>query len=187
MHHIRLIPRLAIVALTIAACSSDDAATRASTGASSSTTATSSAPTTTEPPGREIHATATEGAPPKVGEPICDSQQHCMIPLTLTGTYAGDLMGTSVANGAGVLVGSKYAASDTLIYTGSVAGCGTGTMVIIGGGVGSTDGSATSEWEIADGFGTGDLISVHGTGTTTTATSSDGTLTATVTARITCD
>ena len=186
MQRIRLISRLAVVALTIAACSSDDDATNASAASTSSTTATFATPTSSTPSGREIHATSTADST-KVGDSICDSQQHCMIPLSVTGTYTGDLSGTSISHGAGALVGTKYAAGGTLIFTGAVAGCGTGTMVIVDTGVGSTDGTATSEWEIVDGFGSGDLARVQGSGTTTTAKSSDGSFTATLTGRITCD
>jgi hypothetical protein len=82
---------------------------------------------------------------------------------------------------------NRPAAGDTLIFTGTVADCGTGTLVMVSTGRGTTGGKTTSKWEVFEGLGTGDLARVHGTGTTAVAPNSDGTMMATLTGRITCD
>ncbi len=109
-----------------------------------------------------------------------------MYPLTTTATVSGDLTGSTVSHSAGTLVGTEFAASDTLIFTGTVAGCGTGTLVLLSLGRGSTTGTTTSNWTIAEGFGTGDLVHVTGTGTTTVPPASEGSTSATLTGRLTC-
>ena len=181
MHHNRLVPLLALALLTVAACGSDDSSTSASPS-----TSTPTASTTTEPPGKEIHATGTSGTP-KVGDPICDAEKHCMIPLTLTGTYSGDLTGTGISHGAGALFGTEYASGGTLIFTGTITGCGSGTMVVTDSGRGTTDGRGSSTWTIVDGVGTGDLVRVSGSGTTTFAPGAGGATTLTLTGRVICD
>ncbi len=110
-----------------------------------------------------------------------------MYPLTITATLSGDLTGTTIAHSAGALVGTDFVASDTLIFTGTVAGCGTGTLVFLSTGRGSTTGTTTSTWTIAEGFGTGDLAHATGSGTTTVPPASEGSLSSTLTGRITCD
>ncbi len=110
-----------------------------------------------------------------------------MYPLTITATLSGDLTGTTISHSAGALVGTEFAASDTQIFTGTVAGCGTGTLVFLSTGRGSTTGTTTAAWTIAEGFGTGDLVHATGTGTTTVAPASDGSLSSTLTGRITCE
>ena len=182
MHRIRLIASLVLVVLAAAACSSDSSATRASAPASSSA---APSPTTT-PPGKSLHATSTTTEQPTIGQPICDAQQHCMYPLTTKDTVSGDLMGTSISNGAGALFGDKFAAGDTLIFTGTVVGCGSGTMVLLGTGTGSTTGKTVSNWIVAEGVGEGDLLRVHGGGTTSIDPQPDGSGTATIEAHLTC-
>jgi len=191
MRRIHLIGLLAIVML-FSSCGSDDepasapTSTAVSTTAAASSTASTLASTTTEPPGRDVNATSTAGAT-TIGDPICDAEQHCMYPLTSTATLSGDLAGTTISHSAGALIGTDFAASDTLIFTGNVAGCGTGTLVFLSTGRGSTTGTTTSAWTIAEGFGTGDLAHAAGTGTTTVPPASAGSTSATLTGRITCD
>ncbi len=127
------------------------------------------------------------GGSPTIGTPICDAQQHCMYPLTVTGTYSGDLTGTSISHSAGALFGTEYAAGDTTIFTGTLAGCGTGTMVMVSTGRGTSGGKGTSRWDIFEGLGTGDLARVHGSGTTESGPDSSGAIVVTLTGRITCD
>ena len=185
MKCIRLIPRLAIVVLTIAACSSDSAATTASARSGSSAPASSATTTTSQPAGKEIHATSTAGNP-TIGAPFCDAEQHCMIPLSGTETYSGDMSGTSISYSAGALVGDKFAAGGTAIFTGTVADCGTGTVVVVSRGTGAVNGSGSGEWEIVEGFGTGDLASASGGGTSTYQASADGTATTVTTGHVSC-
>jgi len=110
-----------------------------------------------------------------------------MYPLTVTATLVGDLTGTWISHSAGALFGTDFAAGSTDIYTGKVAGCGTGTMVIVGIGRGSTAGKSSGTWEIFKGLGTGDLARVRGRGTSVVASSSHGNLAETLTGRITCE
>jgi hypothetical protein len=186
VRRIQLVGLRAIV-IAFSSCGSDDDATSASNSAAvSPSTAATLASTTTEPPGREVIATAAAGAT-TAGEPICDAEQHCIYPLTITATISGDLTGSTIAHSAGALAGTDFAASDTQIFTGSVAGCGTGTLVFLSLGRGSTTGPTTGTWTIAEGFGTGDLADAVGSGTTTTGPGSDGTLSSKFSGRITCE
>ena len=191
MRRIHLVGLFAIVIL-VSSCGSDDEPTSApssatvSTAAASTSTVSTIASTTTKPLGQEVTATSTAGAS-TIGDPICDAVQHCMYPLTITATVSGDLTGTTISQSAGALVGTDFAASDTMIFTGTVAGCGTGTLVFLSTGRGSTTGTTTSTWTIAEGFGTGDLVHATGTGTTTVPPASSGSASATLTGRITCE
>jgi hypothetical protein len=181
---------LVAIAILLSSCGSDDEPTSApSSGAvstASSTAVSTVVSTTTDTLGHEVTASSTAGAS-TVGDPICDAEQHCMYPLTITATVSGDLTGTTVSHSAGALVGTDFAASDTMIFTGTVAGCGTGTLVFLSTGRGSTTGTTTSTWTIAEGFGTGDLVHATGTGTTRVPPASSGSAPATLTGRITCE
>jgi hypothetical protein len=175
-----------VIVTLLAACGSDDAVTEGSAAVSSRAPAsTAAASTTAEERGQEITATSTAGTT-TIGDPVCDEAQHCIYPLTVTATVSGDLTGTTVAHSAGALVGTDFAASDTLLFHGTISGCGTGTLVLLGTGRGSTTGTTTSAWTIAEGFGTGDLVAVTGSGTTSVPPVSSGSTSATLTGRITC-
>jgi hypothetical protein len=83
---------------------------------------------------------------------------------------SGDLEGTYYSGSTVAFdeTGLKFAISRTDVFRGTVAGCGSGTMVLVGNEVADPQ-SGTGEWTIAEGFGTGDLAhaSGHGNGTGT--------------------
>jgi Protein of unknown function (DUF3224) len=105
--------------------------------------------------------------PPTVGSRVCSPEASCVIPFSLLGQASGDLEGTAVQAGAAATLpdGTLYANS-TLVFTGSIAGCGTGTVAMRS--TGLNEGGETSGLvEIVDGSGTGDLAAVSGRGTVT--------------------
>ena len=184
----RIVVIASLALVVLASCGSDDTATTASSAlppSSAAATTTIEASTTTVLPGVEVNATAS-GAKSTVGDPVCDAAQHCIYPLTITATVTGDLTGTTVSQSAGALLGTEFAASGTQIFNGTVKGCGTGSMVMLATGRGSTTGTTTSSWIIAEGFGTGDLAKATGTGTTTLPPASSGSTSETLAGRITC-
>ncbi len=90
----------------------------------------------------------------------------------------GDLQGTSVQAGVGRLstdpAAPGYAATALDIFRGTVTGCGEGTLVLR-----STSMLAgtvlTQQWEVVEGYGSGALSAVRGSGTGTATRNSDGT------------
>lgn len=108
-----------------------------------------------------------EQQPPSVGAPICSSPTACVVPFSLRGVSTGDVAGTYVQAGAGTRMadGSLYANS-TLVFTGTVTGCGTGTVTMRSTGV-NRAGVTSGEIEIIEGSGTDGLASLTGTGSLT--------------------
>ena len=111
-----------------------------------------------------------EQQPARVGTPICSSPTACVVPFSLQGVSTRDVAGTFVQAGAGTRMadGSLYANS-TLLFTGTVTGCGTGTVTMQSTGfnrVGVTSGSI----EIIEGSGTDGLASLTGTGSVISGT-----------------
>ena len=141
------------------ACSSSQAAS----------TSAPRAPTTTAVPVRTMHWT-NEGPPLTLLAPYCDPARHCVYPWTERGTLHGDLEGSHVSAGVAALdtTGKHYAVSRTDLFIGTVKGCGSGTIVILGDENSTANGGAGT-WEVARGKGTGALAHVtgHGTGTGT--------------------
>jgi hypothetical protein len=106
-----------------------------------------------------------EQQPVSVGTPICSSPTTCVVPFSLFGVSTGDVAGTIVQAGAGSRMadGSLYANS-TVVFTGTVTGCGSGTVTIRS--TGFNRGVVTSgSIEIIEGSGTAGLASLTGKGT----------------------
>jgi hypothetical protein len=97
----------------------------------------------------------------------------------LTGSAIGSGAGTAKASGG-------YSAVAFQLFTGSVVGCGTGTLAWIE--VISSDNVAdlSGTWTIAEGTGTGDLASASGGGTFTAKVNPDSSGTGTASGRIRC-
>jgi hypothetical protein len=106
-----------------------------------------------------------EQQPAVVGAPVCSPNAACVIPFSLLGVSAGDVDGTFAQAGAASLLadGTIYANS-TLVFTGVVAGCGTGTVTMRSTGINS-GGTTSGSIEIIEGSGTADLATLSGTGT----------------------
>ena len=106
-----------------------------------------------------------EQQPASIGTPVCSSPTACVVPFSLFGVSTGDVTGTIVQAGAASRMGdgSLYANS-TIVFTGTVTGCGSGKVTMRSTGFnrgGVTDGSI----EIIEGSGTEGLASLTGTGT----------------------
>ena len=114
-------------------------------------------------PTHKLHAVY-EQQPPTIGTPVCSPGTSCVIPFALLGTSTGDLEGTTAQAGAASRLpdGSLYANS-TLVFTGTVAGCGTGTVTMRSTGF-NRGGVTSGSIEIIEGSGTGDLARLRGTG-----------------------
>lgn len=105
--------------------------------------------------------------PPTLGSPICSPEASCVIPFSLLGQSSGDLEGTAVqAGAAATLADGTIYANSTLVFTGSIEGCGTGTVAMRSTGL-NVDGETSGIVEIVDGSGTAGLAPVSGTGTVT--------------------
>jgi len=106
-----------------------------------------------------------EQQPVTIGTPVCSSPTSCVIPFSLTGVSTEDMAGTIVQAGAASLLadGSIYANS-TLVFTGTVTGCGTGKVTMRSTGV-NRGGATTGSIEIIAGSGTEGLASLTGAGT----------------------
>ena len=121
------------------------------------------------------HVSWTASGPPlSIGAPSCDATGHCVYPWTESGTDAGDLQGDHVAAGGATADASGHSFGTTRIsvFTGSVRGCGNGTMALSVGAVTHPDGTTSEWWQVRDGFGVGDLATATGRGTGTLAAGS---------------
>lgn len=103
--------------------------------------------------------------PPAIGAPVCGPPSSCVIPFSLQGSSAGAVDGTTTQSGSAVQLpdGSLYANS-TLLFTGTIEGCGTGTIAMRSTGY-NRNGVTSGEIAIVDGSGTDGLVGVAGNGT----------------------
>src|SRR5205085_3425315 len=79
------------------------------------------------------HVSWTASGPPlAIGAPSCDPTGHCVYPFTDSGTDAGDLQGSHAAGGGATAdaAGSSFGTTRISVFTGSVRGCGHGTMTM---------------------------------------------------------
>jgi hypothetical protein len=105
---------------------------------------------------------------PVGGDFACDPSD----PTRCAGTFravralSGDLVGTSYATGSAVLLADgTYKGQAVVQFTGTVAGCGQGTLLMLEEGVlDPAAGTSAGTWTIVDGRGTGDLASTSGGG-----------------------
>jgi Protein of unknown function (DUF3224) len=101
-----------------------------------------------------------------LGAPVC-SNGRCLIPFSLTGTIDGDGQGSFVQSGSGTLLpGGTLFANSSLIFTGTIADCGSGSVVLTSTGINQA-GRTSGAIVIVDGSGTGDLAGLTGRGTVT--------------------
>jgi hypothetical protein len=92
-------------------------------------------------------------------------------------TFAGDFVGTSYQVGSAVLLPDGiYHGQAVSTFTGTVAGCGSGTLVILETGLlDPSNGDSWGTWTIVRGEGTGELSELSGSGTADTRTSDPAT------------
>lgn len=151
----------AVLTVVISGCGGSD--TKAA-GSNPSTSASSVATTTTAPAGTAV---AFENAPPQptLLTPACSATDpaDCVTPLTYgSADVHGDLTGTAVAAGAVSLYKASTVGAVLLAFRGTVAGCGTGRVMLVG-----TGDVSTGEWKVIEKSGSDDLRSLTGGGTYT--------------------
>jgi hypothetical protein len=137
----------------------------ASGGGATTSPASPSASMLANPENQGDEITVALTGPPLVpGTPACAS--GCPLPYTQTGTTTGSFRGRITGAGAVVLDHGRFAGATTFVFRGAIDSCGVGTLVLRRweeGTLGTTD--LTGTWEIASGFGTGQLAEVSGSGT----------------------
>ncbi len=103
----------------------------------------------------------------------------------LGGRLTGAFDGTTVSGGAGTPVGSGLVGTSIHVFTGTIEGCGEGSVVILET-IASVDAvTSTGTWQLVDGSGTGGL-DVQGDGTFTAVQRPDGSGTSNSVGRIRC-
>ena len=102
------------------------------------------------------------------GQAPCDptTPTRCVGTFETVRTYTGDFRGTSyVVGSAAKLPDGTYQGQDVAQFSGTIAGCGTGTVIMLEVGVlDPATGAQRGTWTIIAGQGTGDLARVNGSG-----------------------
>jgi hypothetical protein len=136
-----------------------------------------------------VHADVTT-APPPVGSPVCDPKGACVVPTTQQARYTGSFAGTERAAGDGFtkpVAGGKfaYAATSIGVFSGSIAQCGAGSVVVRT--RSEFDGENLAlRWELVPDFGTEALATARGHGVAHGVRNADGTYTSTLTGNVEC-
>jgi Protein of unknown function (DUF3224) len=103
------------------------------------------------------------------GHTPCDptTPTRCVGTFETVRTYTGDFTGTSYIVGSAVkLPDGTYQGQDIALLSGTIADCGTGSLVIVEVGIlDPATGGQRGTWTITAGQGTGDLARVSGSGT----------------------
>ena len=119
---------------------------------------------------RQVAFTTTQGL--VGGDFACDPTDptRCAGTFRNVQTLSGDLSGSAYAVGSAFLLPEgRYQGQSIVQFTGSVAGCGTGSLVIIETGVlDPVTGDTFGTWTVVAGQGTGDLAQTSGDGTADT-------------------
>jgi hypothetical protein len=86
-------------------------------------------------------------------------------------TFTGDITGTAYLVGSAVLLADgTYQGQDVAQFTGTIKGCGSGTLIMIENGIlDPTTGNERGKWTIVARQGTGDLSHVSGEGRSDTS------------------
>jgi hypothetical protein len=173
--------RIGALALLVVAfgCSSDKATPRAKSRTNASTTTVAA--------GKRVSMEISYDAPTLLA-PACGSSGACVYPLSRTTTrVTGSFTGGTVSAGAGTPKKAGGSAGVAYqLFTGTVKGCGSGTLVWTE--VTSSDDGTNvlGAWTIRKGTGTAGLASVAGGGRFTGKTNADGSGTAAARGRIRC-
>lgn len=103
------------------------------------------------------------------GDAGCDPTDatRCAGTFRTVRTYTGDVTGTAYVVGSAVLLGDgTYQGQAVVQFTGDVARCGSGTLVMLETGIlDPVTGGSSGSWTIVAGRGTGDLARTSGSGT----------------------
>jgi hypothetical protein len=103
------------------------------------------------------------------GDAGCDPTDatRCAGTFRTVRTYAGDLTGTAYVVGSAVLLGDgTYQGQAVAQFTGDIAGCGSGTLVMLETGIlDPATGGSSGSWTIVAGRGTDNLAGTSGSGT----------------------
>jgi hypothetical protein len=105
---------------------------------------------------------APEHPVPETG--VCRGTGHSTTPTTFTGDWTGR---SEYAYAWLALPNGSTLIENLETFTGSIVGCGTGSMTYGMRSVEDQHGNIRAEWEILDGYGTGELERVRGHGTLT--------------------
>ncbi|MFT3854892.1 MAG: DUF3224 domain-containing protein [Ilumatobacteraceae bacterium] len=103
---------------------------------------------------------------PAIGTSVCDAGGACILPFTITGGPAstGDVAGTTVqAGSASVLPDGTVYANSIITFTGTILGCGTGTVTMRSTGLNKA-GTTSGRVVIVAGSGTAELTGITGSG-----------------------
>jgi hypothetical protein len=128
----------------------------------------------------------------RCGTPFNPANRPCVITSgandhKFTGAFVGEDKGGAALLGAVLVPVAPATLSVPFVLwgkpTGTVEGCGTGSFIIQ---VTGNANSTTGEWEIIKDSGTGDLLTLRGSGTFTSVTSAAGVATDTYTGRLRC-
>ena len=116
-----------------------------------------------------IHFRGTDtGGTTEYSDPICDASGNCVfVTHGSGGQLGGDLDGTEVGAGLTTVATTGVAViQQSSVFTGTIRGCGTGTVVYTNHGV-AVPGEAIFRWAIViePGTGTGDLAGMTGNAT----------------------
>ena len=136
--------------------------------------------------GRAVAFTVT-GPPIAPRAPACATA--CPLPYTQTGTAEGSFRGAVAGVGAVQLDGQRFTGATTFVFRGTVASCGDGTVVLRRWEEGALGSAAQlfGSWDIAPGFGTGELANVSGGGVIEAATAKNpGEIASTFRGRVVC-
>jgi hypothetical protein len=164
-------------------------------GAGGALAGAAAAPTVGSPTHRSVAVNADFRAPPDVvtfAEPCSATNPTPTVGvcrgISFGGaTYTGTLQGTSVYQTAFTVSRSGmvyFVAMET--FTGTVAGCGTGTMTSRSAGSISATGELRYHQQVVEGLGTDGLADVAGQSTATGTYNADGTQTGHLTGRLHC-
>ena len=114
------------------------------------------------------------------GDSGCDPTDpaRCAGTYRIIRTFSGDLTGTAYVAGSAVLLSDgTYQGQGVAQFTGEVAGCGQGTLLMLEVGIlDPATGTDAGTWTIVAGRGTGDLVATSGAGSGDSTTGSTGTI-----------
>ncbi len=97
----------------------------------------------------------------------CDAAGNCIVVGNQNGTFSGDMDGTALGSAGLWIANGGHTAGVTFLFTGTIDGCGSGTVAMRGL-FGSTDlQHITGTLEFVPGLGTGDISDISGTGSLT--------------------
>jgi hypothetical protein len=106
--------------------------------------------------------------------PVCDDASRCVYPLERTNSrWTGGLEGASISAGAGTPTGAGFVGTGVHVFTGTIKGCGTGSLVWTEALVSIDSVTSLGTWLLADGS-TADGRQVQGGGTFTAVQQPDG-------------